>query len=280
MKKQLLLIIFAFLTINFGFSQTDKAWKTHEGGEISVLKSANRESFPQEFKLMQLDLTVLKSSLNNVSDRTALNRNNVVISIPNADGKLERFQVYEASNFDAELQAQFPEIRSYVGVGIDDKLAILRMSLDPNGIQAMIFRTDKRNEFIEPYSADGRIYAIFTSSRIKGKLPFTCSTQDQSLANRLSEKAGKQSETLRSSTSELLTFRLALSCVAEYSNYFGATNSSQVGLVLAAFNATMTRVNGVFEKDFTIHMNIIANTTNVIYYAAASDPYSPGATGA
>ena len=270
MKKQLLLIIFAFLTINFGFSQTDKAWKTHEGGEISVLKSANRESFPQEFKLMQLDLTVLKSSLNNVSDRTALNRNNVVISIPNADGKLERFQVYEASNFDAELQAQFPQIRSYVGAGIDDKYAVLRMSLDPRGIQTMVLRAGKPAEFMEPYSQDGKIYAVYSSSRKRGKLPFTCSTPEQVLTNDLATPE----VTARSSAGSLLTFRLALSCNGEYANHFGATNATNVALVLAQFNATMTRVNGVFEKDFAIHMNIVASTTNVIFYNPATDPYT------
>ena len=270
MKKQLLLIIFAFLTINFGFSQTDKAWKTHEGGEISVLKSANRESFPQEFKLMQLDLTVLKSSLNNVSDRTALNRNNVVISIPNADGKLERFQVYEASNFDAELQAQFPQIRSYVGAGIADKYAVLRMSLDPRGIQTMVLRAGKPAEFMEPYSQDGKIYAVYSSSRKRGKLPFTCSTPEQVLTNDLATPE----VTARSSAGSLLTFRLALSCNGEYANHFGATNATNVALVLAQFNATMTRVNGVFEKDFAIHMNIVASTTNVIFYNPATDPYT------
>ncbi len=270
MKKQLLLIIFAFLMINFGFSQTNKAWKAHEGGEISVLKSANRESFPQEFKLMQLDLAVLKSSLNNVSDRTALNRNNVVISIPNADGKLERFQVYEASNFDAELQAQFPQIRSYVGAGIDDKYAVLRMSLDPRGVQTMVLRADKPAEFMEPYSQDGKVYAVYSSSRKRGKLPFTCSTPEQVLTDDLATPE----VTARSSAGSLLTFRLALSCNGEYANHFGASSAADVALVLAQFNATMTRVNGVFEKDFAIHMNIVASTTNVIFYDPASDPYT------
>jgi hypothetical protein len=46
-------------------------------------------------------------------------------------------------------------------------------------------------------------------------------------------------------------------------------------LVLAAFNATLTRCNGVYEKDLALHLNLIANTTAVIYYNPATDPYSP-----
>jgi hypothetical protein len=44
-------------------------------------------------------------------------------------------------------------------------------------------------------------------------------------------------------------------------------------------NATMSRVNGVMEKDLALHLNIIANNTSVIYTNANTDPYSPGSTG-
>src|SRR5574343_111936 len=280
MKKTLLLLSFSLLMTSFGFSQTEKAWSSYNDQVIKVSKSAQRESFPQDFKLMQLDLVTIKQALLGAPNRFVSNKSNIIISIPNANGQLERFSIFESSNFDKELQTQFPEIRSYVGIGIDDKHAQLRMSVDPRGIQTMVFRTDKRNEFMEPYSEDGKIYAVYSSERLKGKLPFTCSTQEQSLTNRLGDKVSKDdSNLLRSSTSELLTFRLALSCTAEYSNYFGATSAAQVANVLAAFNATMTRVNGVFEKDCTIHMKMIASTTNVIYYNAGTDPYSAAAAG-
>ena len=68
--------------------------------------------------------------------------------------------------------------------------------------------------------------------------------------------------------------RLAQSCNGEYSNFFGAFNSSQVALVLAAFNATLTRCNGCYEKDLAVHLNLIAQTTAVIFYDPATDPYT------
>jgi subtilisin-like proprotein convertase family protein len=114
------------------------------------------------------------------------------------------------------------------------------------------------------------VYAVYKSSRKKGKLPFTCSTPEEVLVHNLTT----EQITSRSNSGSLLTFRLALSCNGEYANYFGATSAAQSALVLAQFNATMTRVNGVFEKDFAIHMNIVPQTTNVIYYDAATDPYT------
>ena len=270
MKKTLLLIVFTFLSISFGYSQTDKAWKTFNGGDVKIALTAERQSFPQEYTLMQLDLAALKQVLNTATDRFAENKKSAIISIPNSDGKIERYRIHEASNFDDELQAQFPEIRSYVGQGIDDKYAVLRMSLDPRGIQTMVLRAGKPAEFMEPYSQDGKIYAVYSSSRKRGKLPFTCSTPEQVLTNDLATPE----VTARSSSGSLLTFRLALSCNGEYANHFGASSAADVALVLAQFNATMTRVNGVFEKDFAIHMNIVASTTNVIFYDPATDPYT------
>jgi hypothetical protein len=138
----------------------------------------------------------------------------------------------------------------------------------------MVFRTDKENEFIEPYSKDHKVYAVFKSQREKGKLAWTCSTDDKQMINDLNLKGNNTSSATGSSTGTLKTMRLAQSCNAEYANFFGATSAAQAGLVLAAFNATLTRCNGVYEKDLALHLNLIANTTAVIYYNPATDPYS------
>ena len=95
---------------------------------------------------------------------------------PNADGGIEEFEVYEASNFEPDLQAQFPEIRAYSGKGITDRYATLKLSISPPGIQTMVFRADKESEFIEAYSQDHTTYAVFKSQRQKGALALTCST--------------------------------------------------------------------------------------------------------
>ena len=264
MKKTLLLLAVSIFC--HGYSQTNKTWKTTERQITEISKNAQRVSFPTDFKLFDLNLSSFRKIL-----LTGQNQKQILISLPNAEGKLERFRMVEHSNFDAELQAQYPQIRSYAGVGIDDVYAQVRLSIDPRGVQTMIFRAGKRNEFMEPYSADGKTYAVFNSSRNKGQLPFTCSTEDHALANDLS---GKTASADKSSVAQLKTFRLALSCNGEYANYFGATSAAQSALVLAAFNATMTRVNGVFEKDFAIRMTIVAQTTNVIYYNPLTDPYT------
>lgn len=275
MNKKLLLTVLSIFTFTAVFSQNDKIWVSKTSKDVkSINKTVLRENFPDQFKLFQLNVNELKQNLYQAEDRFIKNPKTVVISIPNSDGQFESYRMYEASNFDKELQVQFPEIRSYVGVGVDNKNCTLRLSVSPSGIQTMTIKPNGQSEFIEAYSSDNTVYAVYSAKSRKGKLPFTCSTDETTFANKI---ASKTSSVNKSSLNQVLVFRLALSCTAEYANYFGATSAAQVGNVLTAFNNTMTRVNGVFEKDFCIHMNIITQSSNVIYYNAASDPYSPAA---
>lgn len=270
-----LIIVILFCSVVFG---QQKYWQANNSNTfIATDKAVSRQSFPATFKLFHLNIDSLRQDLSTVAGKQGAP--SIIIILPNADGGFEQFEVFEASNFEPGLQAQFPEIRAFSGKGITDKYATLKLSISPQGLQTMVFRTEKENEFIEPYSGDHTVYAVFKSSRKKGELPWTCSTADHTIFSDLKQEINS-SNRIESSAGQLKTMRLAQSCTGEYSNYFGAFNSSQVALVLAAFNATLTRANGVYEKDLAVHLNLIANTTNVIYYNPATDPYSPAATGA
>ncbi len=273
MKKYILLILVSVLITGAGFSQTDKYWSasSESRGNIVTDKAVARLSYPKEFRLYNLVIEPLRQELFSVTDRSA--KHSTVISLPNADGNIEQFEVYEASNFEPELQARFPQIRAYTGKGITDQYAMLKLSISPQGIQTMVFRTDRENEFIEPYSKDHSVYAVYRSHREKGRLPWTCSTEEQQYDAQLKAQLPVSNAT-GSSTGQLKTMRLAQSCNGEYANWFGATSAADVALVLAAYNATLTRCNGCYEKDLALHLNLIANTTSVIYYNPSTDPYS------
>jgi hypothetical protein len=270
--RKVLLFATALLCSTLSFAQD--YWRPHTGAaRITTDKAVARLAFPTDFKLFDLNMTPLRNEVFRTVGNTSAH--STIISLPNADGKIEQFEITEASNFEPALQAQFPDIRAFSGKGITDKSATLKLSISPQGIQTVVFRTDRENEFIEPYSADHTIYTVFKKQ--PRTLPWKCSTPEQKLAtdigNQLPNVAAR-------STGDAKTLRLAQSVTAEYSNYFGATSASQVGLVLAAINATLTRCNGVYEKDLAIHLNLITASTNVIYYNSSTDPYSPASTGA
>ena len=278
MKKLLLLSFAGMLLAASGYSQTNRFWSAdnENKSQIEVDKATLRQAYPKAFKLFRLNANEFKQQLFSVVGKGV---KSTIISLPNAAGILEDFEVVEASNFEPALQQRFPDIRSFSGKGITDKSATLKLSISPQGIQTMVFRAEKENEFIEPYSKDHSIYSVFTSQRDKGSLPWLCTTPEEKLATSLNEKVAANVITGRSG-GNLKTLRLAQSVTAEYSNYFGATSASQAGLVLAAVNNTITRCNGVYEKDLAVHLNLIANTTDVFYYNAATDPYANAAQGA
>lgn len=66
------------------------------------------------------------------------------------------------------------------------------------------------------------------------------------------------------------TYRLALAATGEYTAFHGGT----VADALAAQVTAMNRVNGIYERDFSLRMNIIGNNNLIIYTNGSTDPYT------
>ncbi len=272
MKKLLLLLA---LVLSFGqmLAQKGSIWNKVSASHTATLNKI-RPNVQEEGELyFSLDAAAFRQNLVNARDKFS-KQAGVIVEFPNMNGELERFNVWENSNMTPDFQAQFPEIRAYVGKGITDAGATIHFSVSPQGIQTMVFRANTAAEFIEALDKEATTYVLFNSrNRNQPRGAFNCTTVDTPL-----DLTALESQNLygKSSNKKYKTMRLALSCTAEYANSFGATSSAQVGLVIAAMNATMTRVNGVYEKDIAVHLNMIDNTS-VIYYDATTDPYSDAA---
>jgi len=256
------------------FAQKKNFWKMHNPAEkVSIHKSVSRSSFPKDFKLFDVDDISFFKELLSITNKIN-NKRSIIISLPNASGGLEDFELVESSNFEPSLQERFPLIRAYSGRSLSNPGSTIKLSISPEGIQTMVFRNDDDNEFIEQYSNDKKVYAVFKSQRKPGAIPWNCSTTEKQIVSSINNQVGAQPLITARSGGNIKTLRLAQSCNAEYSNYFGATSAADSNKVLAAFNATLTRCNGVYEKDLALHLNLIENTTKIIYYNASTDPYT------
>ena len=268
MKKKLLVLIL-LCTINFSFSQSTNPWaKTSKGEEKSILK--NKTQLSTNFQVYTLDVSILKSALTNSPKRGGLlKKSSTIIEFPNSDGEFERFSIFEASVMHEDLQAKYPNIRSYAGKGIDDPTATIRFSISQLGIKTMKVSAGKSAVFIEPYTTDLSQYMVYSKQSKNASLnSFECLVKED-VAGKISAKSTTIAKP-NADDSTLRTYRLAMSATGEYTQYFGGTKANAV----AAINATMTRVNGIFEIDFGVTMELIANTDDVIYTNANTDPYS------
>src|SRR4051812_7757206 len=124
MKTKLTLFLALILasTLSFEASAASNFWSanTQSRTAIPTDKAVARSSYPKEFKLYNLNIEPLRQQLFSVVGNTS---RSTVIVLPNANGQYEQFEVFEASNFEPDLQAQFPLIRAYSGKGITDKYA-------------------------------------------------------------------------------------------------------------------------------------------------------------
>ncbi|MDN3678608.1 M12 family metallo-peptidase [Flavobacterium paronense] len=264
-----LLIVALVVASSVSFAQNKSSMWSATTKKSNMVPLEARMQLPER-NLFNLNLLSLKSSLSNVPERMATSKSNAILSIPNAEGVLEKYSVYENSTMDPALAAKYPEIKSYIGIGIDNPTATAYFSVSPLGFKSMVLAADKSAVFIEPISADLETYTVYRKSdKAQSLTRFECSVIDAAAA----QTAGS---TLRPNADDavLRTFRLAMSCTGEYTAYFGGTKA----LALAAINNSITRCNGVFEKDFGARFIIIANTDLVIYTSASTDPYSAAAS--
>ena len=270
MKYKLLSVALLAIT-SFSFAQQKGSfWKPSTKGTKVALES--RLNLPEK-NLLDLDVNALKATLVNSPSRNSIGRTSeIVLSLPNAEGQMERFKIYENSNMDPALSARYPEIKSYIGIGIDNLTLTAYFSVSPLGFKSMVLGGDRSAVFIEPFSQDLTTYSVYKKSDKTASLDkFECKVIDV-----VTPKVNQSTARPNADDSLLRTFRLAMSVTGEYTTYFGGTKA----LALAAINASMTRVNGVFEKDFSARMVLIANTDLVIYTSASTDPYSAATAGA
>ena len=211
----------------------------------------------------KLDINAIRGQLL-AADKVENAAGTVTIAMPTVDGKIEKFAVSSFPVMDEALANQY-QLGSYVGVGIDDPTKYVRFSVAPNDFQSMIISNGKY-EFIEPATADKAYYSVHKKTSKRGA--FECTTkEDQASVDRLNEMY-KNGTAERSGNKKFHTLRLAMSVTGEYGAYFGGVAGS-----LAQINATMTRVNGVFEQEFNLHLNVV-NAPSLIFTTASSDPYS------
>ncbi len=272
--KKLLLLFTMVLTFGQMSAQSSESWQKITVAEIKDSNKIRQNIYSENQQLFQLNEAAFRQSLVGAPEKLSGNPG-VVVSFPNVDGDMEQFLVWETSNFAPGLRARFPQIKSYVGKGKTDMSAFLNFSVSPEGIQTMVHRAGEGTEFIESYTTDHTVYVLFDSkSDAREKLAFACGTPEADLSAELQN----QTNSTLADNGVLKVFRLALSCTSEYTSFYGGTIAGALG----GMNATMTRVNAVFERDFAVKLEIIDNNELVIYTNAATDPYDnavPNGTG-
>ena len=244
--------------------------------ENSIISSNERYIIPTTYKTYALDFETLVDYLRNAPKEFSVDiaSGGLPLFLPMPNGQMHQFSIVESSLMPNNLAVKFPNIKSYVGQGLDDKTATLRMSVDHNGFHAMVISASG-TVYIDPYSLNDTEYCISYY-----KKDFYATNSKFRDIQCVLEKAtsgevtplmvpGQSGDVLR-------TYRTAIAATGEYTDFHGGTIED----AMAAINTSLNRVNQVFEREAAIRLILVENNDEIVYTNSSSDPYSNGNTGA
>ncbi len=198
--------------------------------------------------------------------------NNVILQIPNPNGGSDLYRVLRNTTMHPDLQATFPEIRTYDVVGFENRALRGKIDITPHGFHAMIFNFPGGTFFVDPVQMQNNgLYMVYYKKHFVTDKSMSCSHDHAAhLISASIIENGDIFQPLSYASCQLRKYRLALAARGEYTVFHGGT----VALAQAAQVTSMNRVNGIFEKEIAITMEIIANNHLLIYLDPATDPFS------
>ncbi|QTD38689.1 T9SS type A sorting domain-containing protein [Polaribacter batillariae] len=267
MKKISLILLFCFSSI--AFLAQEEQWKKipDSVGEISEKNVMVRNDMPKEYQLYSL-----KTESFNKKIKTVKSSKKETIEVPTRNG-LKKFYIEETSNFNKELASKYSNIVSYSGVQVDNSSIKMKFSKGVDGYHFSIYEPGKNTFYVDSYTKDHKkLIAYNRKDLIKEAKDFTCQVKEFN-------KDVPSFQSKNANDGLLRTYRLALVCTGEYAQFHlnrlgispAETEQAKKAAVLSAMNTTLTRVNGVFERDLSVRMEIVANNDAIIFLDADTD---------
>lgn len=239
----------------------------------SAFRSADRSIIPHDYRTFRLDKTMLQTVLDSAPAefRDGFGMSSTIITLPMPDGTFERFRIEHSLVVEPGLAEKYPELaRTYRGQGIDDPTATVRFDLMPSGFHSMIL-SSRGTVLVDPYSKGDTANYISYFKRDVDKPPFECDfDSDNAIPSMLKAKKANLEQFIPDAPSapavisgtQLRTYRVAIAATNEYAV---AVGGNTIAGTLAAQTTIMTRVNGVYERELSMRMVMVANNNLIIY---------------
>lgn len=244
-------------------------WQPADKTGIASTTIAPRDSNPKDFLLYQMDMVSLTAQLAQAPLRHSGQTSTVVITLPDADGQLQHFRVYNAPVMQPGLAAKYPGIQSYVAQGIEYPTTTVRFSTTLYGLHAMALTANNGTWYIDPYTKGGSYYIVYKKSSLQAAKTFSCLTPDSPSHARMLQT---EEALAPQDAGNWRTYRTAILATVEYSAFHIAEAGLENGTleqkkeaVVAAIAVTVTRVNSMFERDLTVSLQLVDNEDAVVF---------------
>ena len=221
---------------------------------------------PAESRLLKLNLNQLQESLKAGTSTH--------IRLPDPYGGEVEFVLKPSSVMPKQLAARYPNIRSFEGVSIHDRSTTVRLELTSKGLSAQVLTAGER-WVIDPVEGLGpefvRSYRYSKGYQSKNE-PF-CELETSNVLGARSVSKNQFTNTVqggKSTGTSLRTYRLAVATTGEYGAYHGGTIED----ALSAVVVTINRVDGIFETELAINLELIAANDDIVFADPLTDPFA------
>ncbi|MFJ6197440.1 M12 family metallo-peptidase [Micromonospora sp. NPDC092111] len=250
-------------------------WQAVSGDVSTTARSGRAPDIRAErFAAYTLDRASLADTLDDApAERAGTARRGqpaLTVALPTPTGEFQRFALLDSPVMEPGLAARHPEIKTYVGRGLDDPTATVRADLTPLGFHASV-RSSAGSWYIDPYyHADQSVYASYYGQDLVDGDPAFVEREDVAAAAEALQPEVTGAVPAGPLVS-LRTYRLALVTDPSYATFFGAGN------VTAAKVTLINRVTQIYEDETAIRLVLVNDTdkTNLNTAALATEPNGP-----
>ena len=266
-------------------ASTSSLWKDVDERTMMAARSAvvaatgavapGRDIVPLTYRTVQVDAKALRDQLEQAPREFTVPESvySLELDVPLPYGKFARFRVQESPIMEEGLAKKYPGIKTYVGQGIDDPTATMRMDVTPRGFHAIVLSA-RGQYFIDPYWSDndGTYISYYKRNFYAPEKQLNCAVTSAEFNPKDISTRAPVAE--RPTGASLRIYRLALAATAEYTAAVSGVTPGTVPQALAAMVTSVNRCSAVYERDLAIRFVLVSNTDQLVFTDPTTDGYT------
>jgi hypothetical protein len=233
------------------------------------------------YKVFQLDDLLFRQNQSLISEGFSSNATQILLPTPT--GNLESFNVFEEKIMHPALSAKYPAIKTYTAIHSQHKNIVAKLDYTLFGFHGMV-SNGINTYFIDPLTNKntGNYMVYYKRNGIKAiNYRMECAQDPNDLVNgdiNLNTDLPPSTGVAKVNGTARKNYDLALACTGEYAVAVAGPVPTKAA-VLSAMVTSINRVSGIYELEFAVHLNLIANNDTLIYLDGTIDPYTNNSGG-
>lgn len=276
--------------------------------KIQAPPVSSMQIVPSAYVVYQLDVAALKSFLWALPSDPALAGE---LSLPMGDGSMRSFRVWQSAIMPQTLADKYPTIKTFTGIAADDPRVTIKLDFNSFGFHAAIFDGHDVS-FVDPYNNTNDGYYIAHYKAHEHRTPaqrmickvggdnISATTEPMQLQKatlsapatgttpasgdvaasfiKKEVSAGHVAEALTVNGTQIRTYRLAVSANNFYCRAATGLTTPTIAQCLSRVVTSINRVNGVYNRELSVQMNLVATQDQIIWPTATgsangADPF-------